>query len=723
MMKKIWPLTLSVTLGLCAASFYAVPATCCFASDTQVVPQVSGTKAADGYVVRTRKVREQKKIALGELSLPGEVRISDAKATAKTAGLYAYLKGIGASDYVLYGHQNDWHHKVDTKSSNPSDTYDVVGDYPAVAGFDVQAVEGGDFSLTPEEKAAGLTLSEKLANIYTAASKKGVILTMSCHMPNFALVASRGKTDGVYDYTGYSSPDTSGDVVRRILPGGDLNEVYRGYLDMMAGFGQRLQKADVPVICRLFHENDGSWFWWGASYCSPAQYKNLYRYTVEYLRDQKGIHNFLYAYSPGGPLHSTEDYLTRYPGDAYVDVVVFDMYHRNPLPKDSFMDSLGKSLGVLQSFARSHDKVMAGTEVGILTDGAAMARTGNARKDWFREVLQVFSPYDTAYFMTWSNNNDHDFDQPYMIDNRRGHEMVNEFVDFYNEPQSVFASQVDYSGVKAQAEAAQAVCGYFTAPLRAVNAYERYTEPVRITARILGGVQKAEVLYRRQDGSLAGREEASAGDHGQWTAELSREDLAELGQTVGSAELLADGRVLDRMKVIFNEPEPAQNPMVIDDFSGYCGDNGLLKAAYAVNCGAGCSVEPLLKTENDGSFGLDFQYVLVPNGYAGIVRNLKKADWSAADALQFVFRPDGRGQRCIIQLNSHGEDFEVDLSALTKGTEEQVVTLPFARFQGKQHGVFDKTKVSHFAIYCNAAGNEAVSSDLHFANIHVIHAD
>ena len=128
MMKKIWPLTLSVTLGLCAASFYAVPATCCFASDTQVVPQVSGTKAADGYVVRTRKVREQKKIALGELSLPGEVRISDAKATAKTAGLYAYLKGIGASDYVLYGHQNDWHHKVDTKSSNPSDTYDVVGE-------------------------------------------------------------------------------------------------------------------------------------------------------------------------------------------------------------------------------------------------------------------------------------------------------------------------------------------------------------------------------------------------------------------------------------------------------------------------------------------------------------------------------------------------------------------------------------------------------------------
>ena len=73
-----------------------------------------------------------------------------------------------------------------------------------------------------------------------------------------------------------------------------------------------VQKADVPVICRLFHENDGSWFWWGAAYCSPSQYKNLFRYTEEYLRDVKGLHNLLYAYSPGGPFTDAADYLVNH---------------------------------------------------------------------------------------------------------------------------------------------------------------------------------------------------------------------------------------------------------------------------------------------------------------------------------------------------------------------------------------------------------------------------
>ncbi|MCE6997947.1 glycoside hydrolase family 26 protein [Saccharothrix sp. S26] len=56
----------------------------------------------------------------------------------------------------------------------------------------------------------------------------------------------------------------------------------------------------IPNIYRPFHENSGSWFRWGAAHASPAEYVELFRYTVEYLRDVKGVHNFLYAYSPGG---------------------------------------------------------------------------------------------------------------------------------------------------------------------------------------------------------------------------------------------------------------------------------------------------------------------------------------------------------------------------------------------------------------------------------------
>lgn len=48
------------------------------------------------------------------------------------------------------------------------------------------------------------------------------------------------------------------------------------------------------IVCP-FHEFDGDWFWWGKAHSSVADYKTLYQFTVTYLRDSLGVHNFLYA--------------------------------------------------------------------------------------------------------------------------------------------------------------------------------------------------------------------------------------------------------------------------------------------------------------------------------------------------------------------------------------------------------------------------------------------
>ena len=117
------------------------------------------TDNTDGYVAKVRAAQPQQKLDCSKLKIPAAVRLADSKATPRTAALAAFLHGVGGSGSVLYGHQNDLHHKVNTSSRNPSDTYDAVRDYPAVVGFDVQAMEGGDFSLTPEEARRGLTLS------------------------------------------------------------------------------------------------------------------------------------------------------------------------------------------------------------------------------------------------------------------------------------------------------------------------------------------------------------------------------------------------------------------------------------------------------------------------------------------------------------------------------------------------------------------------------------
>ena len=73
------------------------------------------------------------------------------------------------------------------------------------------------------------------------------------------------------------------------MPGGDLNEIFLGYLDLIADYGKQLEEEGVPVLFRPFHENNGSWFWWGKAFCDEQTYKNLYAYTVEYLRDVKGV--------------------------------------------------------------------------------------------------------------------------------------------------------------------------------------------------------------------------------------------------------------------------------------------------------------------------------------------------------------------------------------------------------------------------------------------------
>jgi mannan endo-1,4-beta-mannosidase len=53
-------------------------------------------------------------------------------------------------------------------------------------------------------------------------------------------------------------------------------------------------KGLMLIVCP-FHEFDGDWFWWGKAHSSVADYKTLYQFTVTYLRDSLGVHNFLYA--------------------------------------------------------------------------------------------------------------------------------------------------------------------------------------------------------------------------------------------------------------------------------------------------------------------------------------------------------------------------------------------------------------------------------------------
>lgn len=74
--------------------------------------QAKYVKLPDGYANQKVKPAKQAVVEPSALTIPGEARLVDAQATPRTAQVYAYMRGIADSRYVLYGHQNELHKKV-----------------------------------------------------------------------------------------------------------------------------------------------------------------------------------------------------------------------------------------------------------------------------------------------------------------------------------------------------------------------------------------------------------------------------------------------------------------------------------------------------------------------------------------------------------------------------------------------------------------------------------
>lgn len=156
---------------------------------------------------------------------------------------------------------------------------------------------------------------------------------------------------------------------------------------------------------------------------------------------------------------------------------------------------------------------------------------------------------------------------------------------------------------------------------------------------------------------------------------------------VGTIELRLDGQTADALRVFFNMPQTKAPIDEVDDFESYYGDNELLQGAYSTNCGPGCAILPAVSKaageHKDGDYGLAFHYKISKGGWAGIIKSMNGTDWSDYDAVQFWLVPDGKAQKLIIQINTNGEDFEVNLTELAKQTTPQLVTIPVYRLQRK----------------------------------------
>nr|WP_154984354.1 glycosyl hydrolase [Paenibacillus xylanexedens] len=359
-----------------------------------------------------------------------DVKMVDEHASAATKSLFAYLNNV-RGQAILFGQEHATTEGVTITANDgtQSDIFNNVGAFPAVYGWDTLSLEGnekpGSLEVNSEENTA------RLAAVMKKAYERGGIVTLSAHMKNFV--------------TGNVFTDTSGSVVSHILPGGDKNAEYNAYLDQIADLAHQLSDDkgnDIPVVFRPFHENNGSWFWWGAAFTSKEQYVQLYRYTVEYLRDTKGVNNFLYAFSPNGFFNGSEsEYLKTYPGDDYVDILGFDIYDSTEGSAGWFA-KLVQDAKMISKLADSRGKVATLSEFGYSTKG--MKISGNKDTSWFTNLLKALeSDPDAkrmAYMLTWANFGTEQVFVPYR--NAPGglgnHELLNDFVRLYNAPYTAF---------------------------------------------------------------------------------------------------------------------------------------------------------------------------------------------------------------------------------------------------------------------------------------------
>jgi mannan endo-1,4-beta-mannosidase len=345
---------------------------------------------------------------------PGTIRLTDTKATRETKALALNLHKL-SSGHILFAHQHatEYGHGW-SGDADRSDVKSVSGSHPAVIGVDFNGLSGRP------DQAIQKTFSG-LHKTITDTYNRGGVTTVAWHFSN---PASGG---GFYWRDSISIP-----AVRLIIPGGSHHDQYKKILGTIAALAKGVKGKDgtlAPMIFRPYHEFDGDWFWWGKSHCTADEFKTLWKFTVNYLRDSLDVHNFIYAFSPDNKFNSEQEYLERYPGDDFVDLVGMDNYGDWGRDGKYDVESGIKKLQIVSAYAEKAGKLAAFTETGLES-----LPNGN----WWTEIL-LKSLKDAklrlCYVLVWRNDAT---SQTHFYAPFPGHSSVPDFMKFYDDDFTIF---------------------------------------------------------------------------------------------------------------------------------------------------------------------------------------------------------------------------------------------------------------------------------------------
>ena len=326
--------------------------------------------------------------------------------------LIAQLDSVVKSGRFLFGHHDDTAYGHDwAYVDGNSDVKLLTGEYPGLMSWDLGMIE-----YDSAKNLDGVPFEFMAAEI-AKQNARGGVNAISWHPRN--------------PMNGGDSWDTSAEPLKVIATDSVLSATMDKWIANAADFIANLKDSTgnaIPVIFRPWHENSGSWFWWGAEHATPEQYIDLWKRTRR-IFDEKGIDNVVWAYSPDKDL-TPEQYFSTYPGDEYVDILGTDIYmFGGEEGIEDYVKRIKAQLPYVVEEAKKRGKLAAFTETGSETIPVA---------NWYTEVLLPnIQDLGIAYVCVWRNAMDemkpNHFYAPYP-----GHPAEADFKKFHDSGKPVF---------------------------------------------------------------------------------------------------------------------------------------------------------------------------------------------------------------------------------------------------------------------------------------------
>lgn len=356
---------------------------------------------------------------------------SSAFRNSETENLYKNLKKLSAEGKIMFGMANPTSIGYSSGPKNnqidQSDSKDITGSHPAFHESDFMWYSDTAFKKYDME---ALRL----------AYKRGAVCGYCWHFRGRHSQEFYAKKDGKFT--------EDKDLVKQIIasPNRETNDALKWFLNQLdKEVIPVFKELGFPLVFRPFHEMNGNWFWWGTDNCTPEEYQQLFRITIDYLRKNK-VDNLLIVWSVN--VDVSFDY---YPGDDYVDILGLDSYEPG-IESWNPMEKFIASLGQLADYVAEHQKVAALTETGCRKENGKFRYTDKYPKFWTEHVLNPILADAKAkrivwimswYSADWKNDLTGQYYIPYKGINRpNSQKAIKDFIGFYKNESLLFENEL-----------------------------------------------------------------------------------------------------------------------------------------------------------------------------------------------------------------------------------------------------------------------------------------